>query len=230
MSSASTTGQSPPRHTETPGKFSEAECQALASAILESQFCRENPLSSAFKGSSGFEVIFTREGEAEFRLRAPMLVPFFDAVTSASSNAFFVNVLVMGDGVQARPHLDCSLDPYLGGHRAPELVSLLYVQVPDDLEGGVLTLWGRPKDLDKSGRSGYEAEVTPMTGLLVQFDGEVVHSVSKVTTKSHRIGVIVEEYRLEEEKLALVPKLRGCGVDLPPRRKPARGPLKRIEV
>ena len=140
-----------------------------------------------------------------------MLTPFFDAVTRASSNAFFANALVMGDGVQAKPHLDCSLNPFFDVHRPPERVSLLYVQVPDDLQGGVLTLHGRREDIDKHGKSGYEAEVTPKTGLLVQFNGDIIHSVSKVSTKSQRIGVIIEEYLLDEEKLALLPSLSGYG-------------------
>jgi len=176
--------------------FTSAECCALAKRLLDSALTEKNRLSSAFEGSAGFQAVFRRDGLNEFCTSLPMLVPFFEVAATPAGDAFFINALIVCDGVEVKPHLDCSLDPFLPSHTAPEMVSVLYVQVPKDLRGGTLQLYGH----------GEVSEITPSVGLLVQFCGDTAHAISEVRTSSERISVILEEFQLGESLLGSIPK------------------------
>lgn len=189
-----------PRHSsvfaERHNAFTPAECRALAERLLDSALTETNRLSSAFEGSAGFQAVFRRDGLDEFCASLPMLIPFFEVAATPAGDAFFINALIVRDGVEVKPHLDCSLDPFLPSHTAPEMVSVLYVQVPEDLRGGTLQLYG----------DGEVSEITPSVGLLVQFRGDTAHAISDVRTSSERISVILEEFQLGESLLGSVPK------------------------
>jgi len=132
-------------------------------------------------------------------------MPLVEQTVASDSNAFFMNALIMRNTSQVSPHLDCSLDTYLGVHTPPRRVSVVYTQVPDDLEGGELELHGLAEPI---------VRIVPRTGMLVQFPGATVHAVSAVRPTSVRISLGVEEYRLEPDASRCVPSF---AVGVPPR-------------
>lgn len=74
---------------------------------------------------------------------------------------------------------------------------MLYVDVPPAMQGGLLTLARGKRAL---------AKVRPRAGLLVQFDGDLVHSVERVDSPGKRLSLVCEQYLLDERELAEVPE------------------------
>jgi hypothetical protein len=172
------------------------ECRALVATLMDSKLAGQNQLSAAFEGSSGLQIVFTRSGLEELRTRLPILIPFFELSAASFSNAFFMNALIVSDRFQVKPHLDCSLNTFLPSHASPIRVSVLYLQVPDDLSGGALEIFNR---------SGVVAAITPREGLLVQFRGDLVHGIASGKTNSERISLVLEEYQLDDDQLGFIP-------------------------
>ena len=115
----------------------------------------------------------------------------------SACNAFYLNPLVLSAGGQVEAHVDCSLGGYPGQIMTPALVSVLYVQVPNDLTGGelVLKLEERPV-----------AELPPATNTLLYFLGHLTHSVNPVQTSDCRISLVCEQYNLAADVLQTIPE------------------------
>jgi predicted 2-oxoglutarate/Fe(II)-dependent dioxygenase YbiX len=75
-------------------------------------------------------------------------------------------------------------------------VRVLYLDVPAGMVGGQLVLQRGKKVL---------AKVTPVAGTLVEFDGDLLHSVVRVDTPGKRLSLVCEQYALDERELAEVP-------------------------
>ncbi|NVB36542.1 2OG-Fe(II) oxygenase [Pseudenhygromyxa sp. WMMC2535] len=184
-------------HAERSEALDPATCRAICAALKRSPLVGDNALSPAFTGSSGVQAVFTREGLNRLHDELGMLAPAFACATSPESNAFFINALIIHDAARVEAHLDCSLDTHLGVHTVPRRVCVVYVQVPEDLEGGALEI------LEPDG---HLHRVHPQIGLLVQFRGDLVHGITAARTSSTRISVVIEEYVLEPPLLGLVPR------------------------
>ncbi|MDB5101017.1 MAG: hypothetical protein JWM80_5438, partial [Cyanobacteria bacterium RYN_339] len=153
-----------------------------------------------FGGTLGFSISFRRQALGDVATTFPAFMPFLDAALMPDCNAFILNPLVVAEGRGVGPHVDGSLGNYSDTIGCPALVSVLYVQVPEGLEGGQLRLLRRGREL---------ARVTPTPRTLLHFRGDLSHEVTSVAGDTPqmgtaRISLVVEQYRLSAADYALV--------------------------
>ena len=176
--------------------FATTELAMIRSAVLDSPLLGTNRLAATFDGSRGYSLVFTREGIARVRAEHPYLVDFIDRALRPTCNAFYLNPLLLQRGSAVGPHVDCSLARYLGEPRTPLLVSVLYVEVPHDLDGGELVLNEGELELGR---------IAPRAGTLLYFAGRLRHRVTAVDTTTTRMSLVCEQYKLSPDLLAAVP-------------------------
>lgn len=186
-------------HMMQQGAFAPTYLAELETAILTSPLLGKNPLNQYFATTQGFSVVFRREGMADVIERFPAFAPYLVTALSPMANAFYLNPLVLPPGARVMRHADFSLRSYDPTTEPPAFVSVLYVQVPEDLEGGRLRLF----QADDS----CIAEVTPQEGTLLYFRGDLRHDVTEVAAGSARISLVCEQYCLSPEALNQVPRL-----------------------
>jgi hypothetical protein len=186
----------------TPDAFPASAIETIRSAILGSSLLGETNLSSQFSGTYGFSITFRREALAEVTDRFPSFAPFLDAAILPSCNAFLLNPLLIQNGRGVDTHLDRSMNFYEDDIGCPVAVSVLYVQVPEQLAGGELRLYHRGRRV---------AALTPLQRSLVTFRGDLAHEVVGVEAgapalSEARISLVIEQYRLPEAVVAKVPR------------------------
>jgi hypothetical protein len=179
------------------------QIEAIRATILGSRLLGENHLSSQFTGTYGFSVTFRREALSEVAAHFPAFAPFLEAALLPDCDAFLLNPLLIQNGRGVEAHLDRSMGYYGAGIGSPVAVSVLYVQVPEQLAGGELRLYHRGERV---------AALAPLPRSLVTFRGDLVHEVVAVKTgapelSAARISLVVEQYRLPKALLAGVPML-----------------------
>ncbi|HYO64906.1 MAG TPA: 2OG-Fe(II) oxygenase [Archangium sp.] len=187
----------------TPDALPANTVETIRNAILESSLLGASNLSAQFSGTYGFSVTFRREALAEVTGRFPAFAPFLDAALLPGCNAFLLNPLLIQNGRGVEAHLDKSMMYYGDRIGCPVAVSVLYVQVPEQLAGGELRLYHR------GARVG---ALAPRRNSLVTFRGDMAHEVVAVEAgapelTAARISLVVEQYRLPEELLARVPRM-----------------------
>ena len=184
-------------YARKPNFLTAAELADLHQAIVTSPYLAKNQLSQSFQDSHGFSIVFTRSGMDRVSEQFPAFTPYLQRVLKSACNAFYLNPLVLSAGGEVSPHVDSSLGGYPHQLITPALVSVLYVQVPDDLTGGelVLTLGQRPV-----------AELQPETNTLLYFLGNLMHSVNPVRTRECRISLVCEQYNLATDVLQTIPE------------------------
>jgi len=175
--------------------------EAIRAAILGSPLLGDTTLNSSFAGTYGFSIAFRRESISQVTSRFPAFGPFLEAALLPDCNAFLLNPLLVQNGRGVDAHLDRSLSSYGAGNSCPIAVSVLYVQVPENLSGGALRLSHRGKEV---------AAVAPRPRTLVTFRGDIVHEVAAVAAgapalSSARISLVVEQYRVRQEQMAWMP-------------------------
>lgn len=156
----------------------------------------KNNLNRDFVDTRGFSVVFKREGLARAIAEFPCFEPYLRKVMREDCNAFYLNPLQLEAGSRVDPHIDRSLRGYCKDVEMPLQVSVLYVEVPAGMVGGTLVLARGRKTL---------ARVQPRRGLLVEFDGDLTHSVERVETPGRRLSLVCEQYSLLQEELEMVP-------------------------
>lgn len=77
------------------------------------------------------------------------------------------------------------------------IVSVLYVDVPEDLQGGELVLRSNKRQVGK---------ICPQTNTLLFFQGDLTHSINAVI--GNRLSLVCEQYNLEESELEDIPEFR----------------------
>mmetsp|Transcript_7744 Transcript_7744/g.24490 ORF Transcript_7744/g.24490 Transcript_7744/m.24490 type:complete len:247 (-) Transcript_7744:46-786(-) len=154
---------------------------------LEGQY-----LGRGFANTRGFVLKFNTQGAA--KLRDPdfmngtysFLSPFFETFRDPAANAFVLNALVVPAGGSA----DEARDPAVGLHVDNTVgidsvrlflahsVSVLYVTVPDGMEGGQLKLWSYSNKPESAAElAAPEGSVSPEEGMLAVFRGDSYHLV-----------------------------------------------------
>ncbi len=180
--------------------FSPEWLETVRQAVVSSPLLASSTLNARFTGTLGFSIAFRREGLDKMSHHFPAFGPYLEAVLHPRGNAFFLNPLVIHHGHHVAPHIDRSLKSWT----VPDIppfplkVSVLYVDVPEDLQGGELVLH----------RLGPVTTVVPAPNLLVQFHGKLRHEVKAVTSELKdrpRISLVCEHYRLPPELLERVP-------------------------
>ncbi len=172
-------------------------------------FVRHHPLlagttlNARFSGTEGFSIALTRSGLPRLEKTFPLFHHFLERVGPDQCNAFFINPLCIASGAHVAPHIDRSLNTWTRPEFPPfpVKVSVLYLHVPDDLEGGLLRLWTPAWHLGPAPR------VTPSTGKLFEFRGDLRHEVAEVKKASTpRISLVMENYCLPPYLLRKIPE------------------------
>ncbi len=76
------------------------------------------------------------------------------------------------------------------------VVSVLYVQVPPNLQGGELVLRRYKQQV---------GQIKPQVNTLLYFQGDLTHSVNAVKTTGTRLSLVCEQYNLSETELRDIP-------------------------
>ena len=160
------------RYTREPDALGALAIAALREAILASPYMSINNLNVRVEGTYGFSVAFRRAHLAEVEAAFPAFGPYLEKAMRPDCNAFFLNPLLIADGAGVKPHRDFSLNTYVPDVPAPKAVSVLYVEVPEGLEGGRLRLYREER---------LSAELTPRARMLTTFRGDLRHEVTPVT-------------------------------------------------
>jgi predicted 2-oxoglutarate/Fe(II)-dependent dioxygenase YbiX len=165
--------------------------------ILSSPYLAASQLSESFAGTKGFSLVFKRSGIGEVERHFPFFQPYLRVALMPDCNAFYLNPLVLEGGTRVEPHVDCSLSDYNQLIAIPIIVSVLYVQVPSDLQGGELVLQERGNKV---------GQIQPQTNTLLYFRGDLTHSVNQVKSSQARISLVCEQYNLSETRLQQIPE------------------------
>jgi len=187
-------------HRIQPGALAEAETRALCEAVLASPYLAQTDLNSGFSGTYGFSFVFRRSGLPKVLRTMPELQPYFDKVLMPKANAFFLNPLVIKAGQGVAPHADKTLRSFTQGDEPPFplRVSVLYLQVPPELQGGQLLFHRFGLRLVK---------VQPRFNMLVEFAGHILHEVTPMSNSEEaRISLVCEQYGLPDELLEMIPE------------------------
>jgi hypothetical protein len=194
----------PSYYTRRPDALSPEAVAAIRDAILASPYMSVNNLNMRFEGTYGFSVVFRRDSLEAVIAQFPAFEPFLRRALRPDCNAFFLNPLLIANGGAVKPHQDFSLSSYAPEARFPEAVSVLYVEVPEGLQGGAFRLYRGDRLL---------AELPPRARTLLTFQGELRHEVAPVAAGAPdiyeaRLSLVVEQYRLTEDQLEGVPTLK----------------------
>lgn len=184
-------------YSQYPNAFSIDYLNDLRGAILASPYLATNNLNRDFISTKGFSVVFWRSSIATVQQRFPFFKPYLDKALQPDCNAFYLNPLLLKAGSRVDPHIDRSLRSYCKTVEPPTAVSVLYVQVPPNLEGGELVLRCYKKQVGK---------IQPQANTLLYFQGDLTHSVNAVKTAGTRLSLVCEQYSLNEQELADIPE------------------------
>lgn len=126
----------------------------------------------------------------------PFFKPYLDIALQPDCNAFYLNPLLLQAGSRVDPHIDRSLRSYCKTIEPPCLVSVLYVRIPENMNGGELIL--------KAGKR-HVGKITPQANALVYFQGDLTHAVNPVKTPGSRLSLVCEQYALLPSELEDIP-------------------------
>jgi hypothetical protein len=183
-------------YTLQPNAFSPAYLDKLSRKIAACPYFAVNNLNRDFVGTKGFSVVFTRSHLATVAAQFPYFSTYLDRALQPHCNAFYLNPLLLQNGSRVDPHIDRSLRSYCKTIDPPDVVSVLYITVPPDLQGGELVLRSRQKQV---------GQIAPQASLLLHFQGDLTHSVNRVTSPSSRLSLVCEQYNLEPRQLDEIP-------------------------
>ncbi len=156
-----------------------------------------NNLNRDFIQTKGFSIAFQRSGFPEVEEKFPFFKPYLDIALQPNCNAFYLNPLLLKEGSRVDPHIDRSLRSYCKAIDPPAVVSVLYVRVPNDMEGGELVLACQKRRV---------GEIKPQANTLLYFQGDLTHSVNAVKTSGSRLSLVCEQYSLSEDELREIPE------------------------
>lgn len=156
-----------------------------------------NNLNRDFVATKGFSVVFQRSGLAKVEQQFPYFKLYLDLALQPNCNAFYLNPLQLKEGSRVDPHIDRSLRSYSKTIEPPAVVSVLYVRLPADMEGGELVLRSHKRQL---------GQIKPQFNTLVYFQGDLTHSVNPVKTPGNRLSLVCEQYSLGETELQEIPE------------------------
>lgn len=147
-------------------------------------------------GTRGFSIVFRRSHLDQVEQNFPYFQPYLERALQADCNAFYLNPLLLQTGSRVDPHIDRSLRSYCKSIDPPQVVSVLYVTVPEDLAGGELILCAQKRRV---------AQIRPQVNTLVIFQGDLTHSITPVTQGQERLSLVCEQYCLEPDQLEQIP-------------------------
>lgn len=168
----------------------------LSGEIQACPYFAINNLNRDFVSTKGFSVVFQRLGLAEVFQQFPFFKPYLEQALMPTCNAFYLNPLLLQLGSRVDPHIDRSLRSYCKTISPPAIVSVLYVQLPENMLGGELVLHSRQRQV---------GQIKPQINTLLYFQGDLTHSVNSVKTPGFRLSLVCEQYSLSEAELQHIP-------------------------
>lgn len=190
--------------------YSKPDCEKLYSDIKNSRLVVSNPLNGSFKNTKGFLIQFIDYPHLEQRFQkhgASFAYNVFRKIKNPKCNAFICNLLVIParnkkQSPEIGMHQDCTLDiteesfPYRT--YLPKCVSVLYIQTPVIFSKGELELYTFMGLSDIP-----EQVITPKIGRLVEFRGDLFHSVNSFESDEDtpRVSLVFEQYILPSHLL-----------------------------
>jgi predicted 2-oxoglutarate/Fe(II)-dependent dioxygenase YbiX len=177
--------------------FAIADLQTLRGEILACPYFAVNNLNRDFVGTKGFSVVFQQSGLETVRQQFPFFAAYLDRALQPDCNAFYLNPLLLKEGSRVDPHIDRSLRSYCKTVEPPALVSVLYVQVPPDMQGGELVLRNHRQQV---------GQIKPKTNTLLHFQGDLTHSINAVQAGGTRLSLVCEQYSLSATELQEIPE------------------------
>ena len=169
----------------------------LQQKILACPYFTVNNLNRDFVGTKGFSVVFRRSHIMTVEQQFPYFKQYLERALKPDCNAFYLNPLLLKTGSRVDPHIDRSLRSYCKTVEPPMIVSVLYVDVPEDLQGGELVLRSNKRQVGK---------ICPQTNTLLFFQGDLTHSINAVV--GTRLSLVCEQYNLEESELEDIPEFK----------------------
>ncbi|KAM3098114.1 2OG-Fe(II) oxygenase [Phormidesmis sp. 146-35] len=156
-----------------------------------------NNLNRDFVNTKGFSVVFQQSGKEKVERMFPFFKLYLDLALQPDCNAFYLNPLLLKEGSRVDPHIDRSLRSYCKTILPPAIVSVLYVQVVSDLQGGELILRNHKQQV---------GQIKPQVNQLVHFQGDLTHSVNAVKSTGTRLSLVCEQYCLSDTELQEIPE------------------------
>lgn len=169
----------------------------LQGEILACPIFAVNNLNRDFVGTKGFSVVFQQSAIGKVEQRFPFFKPYLAQALQPMCNAYYLNPLLLSSGSRVEPHIDRSLRSYCKTIEPPARVSVLYVQVPQNLQGGELVLRCRKRLV---------GSIVPQFNTLLDFQGDLTHSVNEVKSSGIRLSLVCEQYSLSETELRDIPE------------------------
>jgi predicted 2-oxoglutarate/Fe(II)-dependent dioxygenase YbiX len=186
-------------YQQHPQAFSASYLSKLQKRILDNPYFAVNNLNRDFIGTKGFSVVFRRSHLTTVEEHFPYFMRYLNQALQPDCNAFYLNPLLLKDGSRVDPHVDRSLRSYCKTINPPDIVSVLYIAVPNDLQGGELVLRSRQRNV---------GQIRPQANTLLFFQGDLTHSVNAVVSKGVRLSLVCEQYNLEETQLLDIPEFK----------------------
>jgi hypothetical protein len=183
-------------YSQHPNAFPISYLNDLRGEILACRYLTINNLNRDFIGTKGFSVVFQRSELGEVERRFPFFKPYLERALQPTCNAFYLNPLLLQEGSRVDPHIDRSLRSYCKTVEPPVVVSVLYVQVPLNVQGGELVLHRHKQRV---------GQIKPQVNTLLYFQGDLTHSVNAVKTAGTRLSLVCEQYSLSETELQDIP-------------------------
>lgn len=195
--------------------------QPIREALLGSALVSRSTLAGTFEQSHGFAVTFKRPGREQLEQRFPPLKDYFAQVLGEPSvralqswwgrfrkhpvavpNAWYMNLLLVGEGGTIGRHIDTTLGKEAGKPGAtPQAVTVLYLQVPQR-SGGELVI---------SREQSIEGIIEPNEGGLLHFKGDLSHevlAVEQLPEGARRASLVIEQYHFADDALARLPDFK----------------------
>lgn len=183
------------------------QLRALNEQVLDSPYLAHSDLSEGFSQTYGFSVLFQRSQLERFYAILPGARPYLEKVMDRRSQVFFVNPLVIHEGRGVAPHADKTLLSFLPTEVRtpfPYRVSVLYLALPPNLQGGELIFHRNAL---------VKACFRPRLNWAVEFPGWLYHEVRPWTLRGWdgspggaRVSLVCEQYRLPRRLLEFVPE------------------------
>lgn len=183
-----------------------AELERLAEAVLNSPYLAASDLDQGFEQTYGFSALFQRSQVERFLLMLPSARPCLEKMLRSDCQAFLINPLVIHEGAAVAPHADKTLMSFLPpGTKVPfpHRVSVLYLCLPPNLQGGELVFHRNAL---------VKARFQPQVNTLVEFPGWLYHEVKPWkqsgmgAARLPRVSLVCEQYRLKPQLLEQIPE------------------------
>ena len=182
-------------YRQQPDVFAIADLHTLRGEILACSYFAVNNLNRDFVDTKGFSVVFQKSGLETVKQQFPFFTAYLDRALEPNCNAFYLNPLLLKEGSRVDPHIDRSLRSYCKTVEPPAIVSVLYIQVPPNLQGGELVLRNHRQQV---------GQIKPRVNTLLHFQGDLTHSVN--TVNGTRLSLVCEQYRLSAAELQKIPE------------------------